>query len=336
MQLNIENFTSDGNQLLYRDGWNKFQKEKCMSKSRITKQNKLHYDRILYSLTDTKSINVLNKESTKALTKMTENEYIAMYVREWSGKKSPDEMASAIHLSYPESEYEESESGSSSSSSRSLYSESENGGDYMYHPAAYERETRTKKSSSSSDSGSSGAGRSSNENLTQHFLNRHKQILSKVLEQIKMQQNLAQVLDSGMPRVPTDIMINVDGEPVRIRSNDIGVTATDGPDTLDLPVVRYRDLNDDATVRFVDPAQNTVPRDLPPMLRPVRFNPFGLPNTNGLNINRIPTTTNPLQIESRPTPEYRPRSMMALPSSVTVYNPMALTAPTRQTMSMAR
>ena len=110
MELNIENFTTGGNNLLWRNKWNELQRRNCRSKSSVILQNKNHYDRILYSLTDSKSINVLNNKSISSLTKMTEDEFITKYVQEFSGLKDPNEMASAIHLSYPDSESEDSSS----------------------------------------------------------------------------------------------------------------------------------------------------------------------------------------------------------------------------------
>ena len=76
MQLGIQNFTEAGNDLMWRKGWESFQREHCKSKTKARMENKLHYDRILNSLTDNRSIDVLVPKSLENVKKMTEKEMI--------------------------------------------------------------------------------------------------------------------------------------------------------------------------------------------------------------------------------------------------------------------
>lgn len=98
MQLGIQNFTSAGNELMYRKDWERFQRERCESKTMVKMENKLHYDRILNGLTDNRSIDILNDDSLKNVKKMDTREYIIRYIEACNGKKSIKEMAEGIAI----------------------------------------------------------------------------------------------------------------------------------------------------------------------------------------------------------------------------------------------
>jgi len=98
MELGIRNFTEAGNNLMWRKGWETYQREQCKSKTRVKMENKVHYDRILNSLTDNRSIDVMVDESLEAVKKMPEREFIIKYVQENKYKMSPKDIADAIAI----------------------------------------------------------------------------------------------------------------------------------------------------------------------------------------------------------------------------------------------
>jgi hypothetical protein len=99
MELGIQNFTPAGNNLVWRKGWRKYQENICKeSKGAIRNVNKTHYDRILYSLTDNRSIDVLNEPSIKDVKKMDPREYIIKYIHEYKDKKSIREMTEGLMI----------------------------------------------------------------------------------------------------------------------------------------------------------------------------------------------------------------------------------------------
>jgi hypothetical protein len=98
MELLINNFTEAGNHLKYRKGWEDYQKEKCNMKTYRHLENKIHYNRIFETLTDNRSIDVLNEKSLKNVKKLSEKEYIIKYINENKDKKTPQELAEAIAL----------------------------------------------------------------------------------------------------------------------------------------------------------------------------------------------------------------------------------------------
>lgn len=101
MELDWRNFEPEGNNLKWLSGWEEFQMKNCKSKTKYEAANRNHYDRIINALTDNKSVDVLNKDSTVALDKMTEKEYIIHYVKENHGNMTPEAMATGIAFSYP-------------------------------------------------------------------------------------------------------------------------------------------------------------------------------------------------------------------------------------------
>lgn len=98
MEVGIRNFTEAGNNLMWRKGWRDYQHEKCLSKGRVKMENKVHYDRILNSLTDNRSIDVLVEPSMENVKKMPEREFIIKYVNESKGKMTPQNIAVAIAI----------------------------------------------------------------------------------------------------------------------------------------------------------------------------------------------------------------------------------------------
>jgi len=96
MELGIRNFTEAGNNLMWRKGWEEYQREKCMSKTRDKMENKVHYDRIFNALTDNRSIDVLVDESLESVKKMPEKEFIIKYVQEHKGKMTPEAITEAL------------------------------------------------------------------------------------------------------------------------------------------------------------------------------------------------------------------------------------------------
>ena len=83
---------------MYRKDWERFQREKCESKTMAKMENKLHYDRIFNGLTDNRSIDILNDESLKNVKKMDIREYIIQYIQESNGKKTPQQIAEAVAI----------------------------------------------------------------------------------------------------------------------------------------------------------------------------------------------------------------------------------------------
>jgi hypothetical protein len=98
MQVGIQNFTDAGNDLMWRSSWEKYQRERCKSKTMTKLENRVHYDRIFNALTDIRSIDVLNKASLKNVKKMDQKEYIIKYINENKDKKSPKELTEAIAI----------------------------------------------------------------------------------------------------------------------------------------------------------------------------------------------------------------------------------------------
>jgi hypothetical protein len=98
MQLDIQNFTSAGNNLMYRKDWEDFQHKRCKSKTKVKMENKLHYDRILNALTDNRSIDILNDASLKNVKKMDTREYIIQYIEACNGKKNIKQMTDGIAI----------------------------------------------------------------------------------------------------------------------------------------------------------------------------------------------------------------------------------------------
>jgi hypothetical protein len=98
MELGIRNFTEAGNNLMWRKGWETYQREECKSKTRAKMENKVHYDRIFNALTDNRSIDVMVDESLEAVKKMPEKEFIIKYVQENKYKMNPKDIADAIAI----------------------------------------------------------------------------------------------------------------------------------------------------------------------------------------------------------------------------------------------
>jgi hypothetical protein len=96
MELDIQNFTEAGNNLMWRKPWEMFQREHCKSKTRVKMENKVHYERILNSLTDNRSIDILVDKSLEAVKKMPEKEFIIKYVHENRYKMSAKELTESI------------------------------------------------------------------------------------------------------------------------------------------------------------------------------------------------------------------------------------------------
>jgi hypothetical protein len=98
MEVCIENFTQSGNNLMYRKEWENYQKERCESKTMARMENRVHYDRILNGLTDNRSIDILNQDSLKNITKMDMREYIIKYIDDNKGIKTPQQLVEAIAI----------------------------------------------------------------------------------------------------------------------------------------------------------------------------------------------------------------------------------------------
>ena len=109
MELRIENFTDAGNHLKWRSGWKDYQHKHCETKTHARLANKMHYDRILDSLTDNRSIDVLVDKSLKNVKKMDDREYIAKFVEENYDKQTIEQLvrsvAIAMNISVQDQEY---------------------------------------------------------------------------------------------------------------------------------------------------------------------------------------------------------------------------------------
>jgi hypothetical protein len=98
MELRIENFTENGNHLKWRSAWRDYQQKRCRTKSHARIANKMHYGRILDSLTDNRSIDVLVDKSLKSVKKMDMDEVIFNFIEESKGKFPPDQLAEKIAI----------------------------------------------------------------------------------------------------------------------------------------------------------------------------------------------------------------------------------------------
>lgn len=96
MELDIRNFTEAGNNLMWRKSWETFQREHCKSKSYVRRENKVHYDRILNSLTDNRSIDIRVDSSLDSVRKMPEREFLIKYIQENKDRMTPVQIAIAI------------------------------------------------------------------------------------------------------------------------------------------------------------------------------------------------------------------------------------------------
>lgn len=98
MELGIQNFTPTGNNLMWKNSWETYQKQNCQSKTMSKMENRLHYDRIFQGLTNNRSIDVLVPESLKNVKKMSTKEYITKYISENNGIKTPQQLTVAIAI----------------------------------------------------------------------------------------------------------------------------------------------------------------------------------------------------------------------------------------------
>ena len=66
MELGIQNFTSTGNHLKWMPKWDKYQLDECKSKSMEQNSKKVYYQRMVGSLSDTRSVDPLVPESLES------------------------------------------------------------------------------------------------------------------------------------------------------------------------------------------------------------------------------------------------------------------------------
>lgn len=88
---------------MWRKGWENYQAKQCKSASFSKSLNRTHYNRILDSLTDNRSIDILNQASLRNIKKIDPREYIIKYVQENNGTKSIQKMVAdlAVALDIP-------------------------------------------------------------------------------------------------------------------------------------------------------------------------------------------------------------------------------------------
>lgn len=231
MELRIENFTPDGNNLKWRQPFQNFQKEKCMSRSKYITRNREYYNRMLYTLTDNRSIDVLNKMSMSGTSKISTKEFVALYINSVKGKLSVPEMVQALMVVYPERE-------------------TPDGAKFLFR---------------------------------------------MVMEELKL------IGDRNLATFVERITVSIDGMPVEIQASEQGVKLT--------PNARFNEIGDDeifptptrtedGIVRFTDPAQMSVPRDLPERIPRVTFSRLGMPSNNELNTYAPPMPKAPAEYEA--------------------------------------
>jgi len=233
MELRIENFTPDGNNLKWRQPFQNFQKEKCISRSKYITRNREYYNRMLYTLTDNRSIDVLNKMSMSGTSKISTKEFVPLYINSVKGKLSVAEMVQALMVVYPEQE-------------------SPDGAKFLF---------------------------------------------GLVMRELK------QIGDRNLATFVERITVSIDGIPVEIEASAQGVKLT--------PNARFNEIGDDeifptptrtedGIVRFTDPAQMSVPRDLPESVPILTYNRLGMPSNNELFLGseRLLETRTPDEIRT--------------------------------------
>lgn len=232
MELGIGNFTEAGNNLMWRKGWRRYQREECMSKGYARMENKVHYDRIVDALTDNRSIDVLVDSTLKNVKKMPEKDFIIKYVDENRDKMTPEKIAVAIAIAL---------------------------------------------------------------DIPVDNTVKIKEIFAAVMEQLR-----------NAPPILAEISIAVNDRPVEIIADDFGVRASENPISYQgVPSVVIDEISGemgiqvwegdnqsivrginptDAGYRITEvPAQFSVPTEIPPELRGIRFNRQAIPDTNPLS-----------------------------------------------------
>jgi hypothetical protein len=96
MELGIQNFTQAGNNLSWRGDWENYQAKECKSKTSKRIANKVHYQRILNTLTDTRSIDVLNEPSLKNVKKIGGDAFLIKYIQENSNSKNIQDLVTGL------------------------------------------------------------------------------------------------------------------------------------------------------------------------------------------------------------------------------------------------
>jgi hypothetical protein len=213
MEIRIENFTPTGNNLKWRQPFQNFEKEKCMSRSKYITRNREYYNRMLYTLTDNRSIDVLNKMSMSGTSKISQKEFVSLYINSVKGKLSVPEMVQALMVVYPEQE-------------------SPDGARFLF---------------------------------------------GLVMRELK------EIGNSNLAETIHRITVNIDGEPVEIEAGAQGVLAINNfVEIGDDEIFPTPTRTEDGIVRFTDPAQMSVPRDLPEPIPRIIYSRLGIPSNNEL------------------------------------------------------
>jgi len=96
MELNIANFTEKGNRLKWKTAFDNFQKEDCFSKSKYVAANKNYYSRMLHSLTNNRSVDVLVPESIANLRKSSPDDIVKSVIK--IGVYEPQKVAQNVSV----------------------------------------------------------------------------------------------------------------------------------------------------------------------------------------------------------------------------------------------